>query len=197
MACRSGSTPTTSSPPRTDQVKTCTMEDCTRQVRVQSRGLCNGCYQRAARLGALRPLPDTTHDRLWSKVKQDGDCWVWTGYKDPSGYGRLGFRDSVWLAHRVSYTLMIEEIPDGLQLDHLCRNRACVNPYHLEPVPPEVNRLRGNINQNVGKTHCKHGHPLDGENLYTNPDGCRHCRECQRRRKREHREARRANVQGE
>nr|WP_157095381.1 HNH endonuclease [Hoyosella altamirensis] len=83
-------------------------------------------------------------------------------------------------AHRWAYIQLISDIPDGLQLDHLCRVRACVNPWHLEPVTPYVNWERGNspVRANRDKTHCKQGHEFIPENTYVNPAGSRICREC-------------------
>lgn len=74
-------------------------------------------------------------------------------------------------------------IPEGMDLDHTCRNRGCVNPEHLEPVTTQVNTLRGigPTAENARKTHCKHGHPLEGDNLYVDPEGKRKCRACMER----------------
>ena len=126
-------------------------------------------------------------DRFFEKVKQDGDCWIWTGASGPHGYGTF-WQDGKYLrAHRWSYGYLRSEIPDGLQVDHLCRRRLCVNPWHLEPVTPAVNTERSTIKEmrqkwSDARTHCKHGHPLSGENLYVQPStGYRYCRICQRR----------------
>lgn len=113
-------------------------------------------------------------ERFWAKVDRDGpvfngaSCWVWTAHRGPAGYGTFGItsRHRV-LAHRFAYEKMVGPIPEGLQLDHLCRNRACVNPAHLEPVTCRTNLLRGDTFQaaNAAKTHCLRGHPLSGNNL--------------------------------
>ncbi len=124
-------------------------------------------------------------DRFWDKVAPFSsfeECWVWIAGKHTAGYGRIRLSNRVLYAHRVSYELVLGEIPAGLQLDHLCRNRVCVNPAHLEAVPQRVNLLRGESfsAQNYVKTRCISGHIFDSDNTYTSPDGRRHCRTCQR-----------------
>lgn len=108
----------------------------------------------------------------------DSGCWEWTASRFKStGYGAYRGRN----AHRAVYRAAVGPIPEGLDLDHLCRNRGCVNPAHLEPVTHRVNLLRGEtiVAANAAKTHCRHGHPLAGDNLYVRPDGKgRDCREC-------------------
>lgn len=114
-------------------------------------------------------------------------CWLWTAaIANPQGYGRIGKDGKDNYAHRVSYELFVGPIPDGLQLDHLCRMRSCVNPQHLEPVTRQVNIRRGNNGgHNKIKTHCPKGHPYSGDNLYIScvgrkgaPNGSRICRTC-------------------
>ena len=125
----------------------------------------------------------TVEDRFWSKVgytDYDG-CWRWKGTISDTGYGVLSINHKPNYAHRLAYQFMIGQIPEGLTLDHLCRNRTCVNPAHLEPVTAGENVLRGNsLNAiNKRKTICVHGHPLSGDNLYTRPDnGNRQCKTC-------------------
>jgi hypothetical protein len=105
------------------------------------------------------------------------------GSKSTLGYG--GFRDAksrMVPAHRWAYETIVGSIPEGLELDHLCRNPSCVNPGHLEPVPHRENLARGI--GNGSKTHCPKGHAYSPENTYTGPNGNRGCRTCRRNRPR-------------
>jgi hypothetical protein len=122
-------------------------------------------------------------------VETTAGCWEWQGSRTPKGYGRVHARGKLLYVHRVAYEALIAEIPEGLQLDHLCRNRACVNPWHLEPVTNRVNTSRGRAgtrlaSENSGKTHCPQGHPYSGDNLRIGPHGWRYCRTCRREQKR-------------
>ncbi|WP_331756166.1 HNH endonuclease (plasmid) [Streptomyces sp. NBC_01590] len=105
-------------------------------------------------------------------VKTEGECWLWTGYMRPDGYGKARGRQ----AHRVVYELLVGPIGEGLELDHLCRRVACVNPVHLEP----VTRLENMRRRYALVTHCKSGHEFTPENTYVMPDGHRSCRTCRR-----------------
>ena len=109
-------------------------------------------------------------------------CWLWMlSLKQEMGYGQATWKGRSVIAHRLAYVAFAGVIPQGLTLDHLCRQRSCVNPKHLEPVTSHVNVLRGigPTAQNARKTHCLAGHPLHGDNVY-DYDGERHCRTCKR-----------------
>jgi hypothetical protein len=131
-------------------------------------------------------------DRFWEKVNQTGECWLWTGGINGTGYGvfmrtpieRNGKFRAV-PAHRFAYELLVGPIPPGLHVDHLCRVTSCVNPDHLEPVTVRENTLRGigPSAANAAATHCKYGHEFTPENTWTDVKrNSRHCRTCSRRR---------------
>lgn len=119
--------------------------------------------------------------RFLGRVRKTDSCWLWVGAKRPDGYGQIGIGFGRVLAHRLAYTLANGLIPDGLQIDHLCRKPPCVNPEHLEAVTPKVNTARGiSVSTfNRLKTHCPQGHPYDGDNLVF-MKGSRCCRLCLR-----------------
>jgi hypothetical protein len=123
----------------------------------------------------------------------EGSCWEWTGAIATNGYGVI----EIWMpdlprprvargVHVVAYEFYVGPIPEGLVIDHLCRNRRCFNPEHLRTCTTRENILapgaRSPSAVNARKTHCPKGHPYSGENLYVQRDGRRRCRECQRQR---------------
>lgn len=139
----------------------------------------------------------TTEQRFWAKVEKTNACWLWQGTKSADGYGRFRVSENKRLeaAHRYAYGLLVGPIPEGLTLDHLCRNPGCVNPDHLEPVTLRENILRsdGLPARNARKTHCDKGHPFSAENTYL-LGGKRHCRQCGRDRKNQWSARRRERV---
>ncbi|GGP35296.1 HNH endonuclease signature motif containing protein [Streptomyces melanogenes] len=120
-------------------------------------------------------------DRFLARVTDTpAGCWQWTGYLMPNGYARFTIDGERQYAHRASYEALVAPIPAGLVIDHLCRNRGCVNPAHLEPVTQRVNVLRGesHVAARARQTECIHGHPFDEANTYRAGNGTRKCRTC-------------------
>ncbi len=132
-----------------------------------------------------RPLmPERLLSKIIKSSEPDG-CWLWKDKLSKDGYayfwvgqgGKLGKNVP---AHRVLYELMIGKIPEGCELDHLCKNPACVRPDHQEPVTHRINLLRGEgvAAKNAAATHCPQGHPYDLQNTYFTKEGWRGCRQC-------------------
>lgn len=128
-------------------------------------------------------MADVNSPRLPEQVKQKirispNGCWEWMAARHRTGYGRIAFNRETWLAHRLTYTLLVGAIPDGLVIDHLCRNRPCVNPEHLRAVTQWENvHAPGSLAPsafNAKKTTCPLGHPL----VRRGSTGSRACREC-------------------
>lgn len=119
-----------------------------------------------------------THFQQKFSIARSG-CWQWIASKDKWGYGKFHLGKDT-LAHRVSYKHFVGPLPDDLEIDHLCRNRSCVNPQHMEPVTKRENTLRGIAPSaiNARKTHCQNGHKFTSQNTYMRPDGDRGCRQC-------------------
>jgi hypothetical protein len=129
------------------------------------------------------PIRKNPVSRFLSSFQCPGqDCWEWNGGMHRKGYGVFWDGSKLRKAHRYSYELFRGAIAIGLTLDHLCRNRKCVNPDHLEPVTNRVNIMRGEgiASRNARKTHCLRGHPLEGKNLLIDSQGYRQCRKCYR-----------------
>jgi len=131
--------------------------------------------------------PASLVKRFWAKVDTHGKipplrqglgaCWIWTASCQTSGYGTFAINARKLVrAHRFAYELMRGKIPDGFEIDHLCRVRNCVNPFHMEVVVHAENMRRSH--GKISQTHCKRGHPLSGSNLVLH-QGRRHCRACQ------------------
>lgn len=121
--------------------------------------------------------------KFWEKVEKSAGCWFYRGGKTAGGYGVYEFCGRKERAHRVAYEVVVGPIPDGLQLDHLCRVPACVNPSHLEPVTSRENTMRGAGPTALAsrRTRCRRGHPLSGTNLArSRREGWRECRRCLR-----------------
>lgn len=128
----------------------------------------------------------TAFERAWARVDTAGDCWLWLGPLQGDGYGKVPVRHSCTaVAHRFFYEHLVGPIPDGLQLDHLCRVRICVRPDHLEPVSIRENSLRSDsfAARHARQEGCKRGHPFDEANTYLRRNArgglsrvCRRCR---------------------
>jgi hypothetical protein len=124
----------------------------------------------------------TTETRLRAKfiVEETTGCWRWTGASQPTGYGQMWNGKRPEQAHRISYRLYRGEIPCDCEIDHICRNRSCVNPEHLRAVPHRENmRVSDTVmGRNAAKMFCKRGHPFSGRNLIITTTGARQCRIC-------------------
>jgi len=173
-----------------NDTRLCTIEGC--ENAKLARGWCPKHYARwrstgdplktRKPTGGRKPVDPTRS--FWSKVDADGDCWEWKGAMRPNGYGVFATNGKNVGAHRFAWENLIGPIPEGLVIDHLCKNRGCVNVTHLEPVTYSENILRGagpfltKIRRAV--TECKHGHAFDAENTYLCANGKRACRKCRK-----------------
>lgn len=133
----------------------------------------------------------STCQRFFAMI-DSGECWEWSGQR-VNGYGRFQLNDRNRTAHQVAYELFVGPIPEGLEIDHLCRNRACVNPTHMELVTHRENVLRGETiaARNFYGTECVNGHPWSPETTGRRHDGGRFCRPCARERNRVYKQRKR------
>lgn len=167
----------------------CIFERCGRQATRKS--LCQAHYQQLSHGKPLAPLfithrPHGTPPRIICDEQPclnrdlEGPCHVFRGRKDEDGYGKINYKRRNWMVHRWCWEKEIGPIPDGLVVDHECRNRACCNVDHLRVVTTGVNVLDNSLSiqaANAAKTHCKRGHPFD-ENNTRMQNGSRVCRAC-------------------
>lgn len=171
--------------------RTCTIDGCDHALyRV---GLCRGHYARRAKYGDdfdRAPIFQwgSYSERIFGRIDASGPCWEWLGFRNDRGYGVMTFQRVSRYVHRRVWELLVGPVPQGLELDHLCRNHACCNPDHLEPVTHAENVRRGasaavavdvlRRRYESPKKFCKRGHVLDDE-AYVH-DGRRQCRACRR-----------------
>jgi hypothetical protein len=120
----------------------------------------------------------TIEDAFFNKIEVTDDHWYWRGYTSPKGYGTFGWNNQHQIAHRFAYEHWVGPIPEGLEIDHTCKVRNCVNPAHLEPVTTLVNQHRAN----PPKTHCINGHEYTEQNTRYVKNNKRQCRMCARER---------------
>lgn len=167
--------------------RTCSVSGCDSPAYV--RGWCRPHYSRWLRTGDPIDRRPSLVERFWAKVDKTPLCWEWTAHLSRDGYGKFSADGrKIEGAHRVAYELLVGPIPEGMQLDHVCRNRSCVRPSHLEVVTNAENQRRGIAGEVLRRRllaidECKHGHPYTPENTYVDPrTGARNCRECGRAR---------------
>lgn len=133
----------------------------------------------SARGGFMARMSATERFALQHVVMPNG-CWEWTGTKTAGGYGQFTLNGVRTTAHRASYVLHVDEVPPTWHVDHLCRNRGCVNPAHLEAVTAQENGMRSGNPRLMRKfdTHCQRGHEFTDANTIRKANGTRRCREC-------------------
>jgi hypothetical protein len=188
-------------------LRTCSIDGCSREF--YGREMCHTHYQQWRRNRVGPPLGGRPYEeRFWVKVDKNGPvpeyrpelgpCWIWKGATSARGYGNFGNQPKK-ISHRIAYELMVGAIPEGTEIDHLCRVRACCNPKHLEPVTRKVNQLRGlsPTGLNAAKDQCVNEHPFDEINTRITPKGRRDCRACCRERVRKVRAKRKQGAAGQ
>lgn len=147
----------------------------------------------------MSSLSGAQSKRFWSRVipEPNSGCWLWLGSTRGNGYGGGWANGKNYRAHRIAYEYCVGPIPTGLTIDHLCRNRVCVDPKHLEPVTAAENALRGYgwAGTNARKTVCLRGHEYTPNNTMWTRKGRRRCRSCHRLRLAAERRASRAGKE--
>lgn len=165
----------------------CIVEGC-ESDKIFSKGLCRHHYDRLNKYGdpLWKPIRISPVVRFMSKVvKVESGCWEWeAGINNVTSYAVFYFNGRQIMAHRFSYMVFNDRLIPKMEIDHLCRNRRCVNPCHLEQVTQKENLLRG---EGIGainskKELCKRGHPLSGDNIRINARGSRVCKACHQER---------------
>lgn len=161
----------------------CAIEGCSKPA--CKRGWCEGHYWRWRNHGTPGETllkSRTPDDRRYDKPHGESGCWIWNGRVNDKGYAALRVAGKFWAAHRWYYTQAKGPIPEGLEIDHLCRNPSCVNPEHLEPVTQLENLARSRNPASIALRFdtCIHGHPLTEDNVYRQPKwpNKRRCRTC-------------------
>jgi hypothetical protein len=184
-----------------NDTRLCTIEGCERTK--WARGYCGRHYQRFRTYGdpMFTKLPmkvdGTPEERFWAKVNADEVCWEWMAATDRGGYGVFNPNGTLVRAHRFAWENLVGPIPEGLHIDHLCRNRICVCIDHLEPVTPKMNHERGTsvVRRKIQAatiTHCPRNHEYNEENTNVNKrTGARKCLTCHRDNERRRRDQRR------